>query len=81
MEGVADQLLEHGSQGRLLKVGGDKNDPIFDKKNVEYRNNAKACASELNEFKPMHRRYSMVVLQRSLNGERRNSTVGLPVHR
>ena len=48
MDGVADHLLEKNIEGQLIKVGGDAEDPIFDKQNVNFRKDAKACGNELN---------------------------------
>ena len=48
MEGVAVQLVKDGLDARLRKVGGEKDDPIFENPNVEFRSNPKACANELN---------------------------------
>ena len=48
MDGVADRLQSEGISGRLIKVGGDSEDPIFNKVNVEFRQNANACSADLN---------------------------------
>lgn len=48
MDGVAAELTARGIGGTLLKVGGDEEDPIFNRDNVGFRRNANACASELN---------------------------------
>ena len=48
MDGVSTELSSRGNSGALLKVGGDEEDPIFDRDNVEFRRNANACTSELN---------------------------------
>ena len=48
MDGVADHILENNIKGELIKVGGDPEDSIFKKKNVNYRKDAKACVNELN---------------------------------
>ncbi len=48
MDGVADHLLENNIEGQLIKVGGDAEDPVFDKQNVNFRKDAKACGNELN---------------------------------
>jgi predicted RecB family nuclease len=48
MDGVADHLLENNIEGQLIKVGGDAEDPIFEKQNVNFRKDAKACGNELN---------------------------------
>ncbi len=48
MDGVADQLLSEGTSAQLLKVGGASDEPLFDKDNVEFRRDAKACFQELN---------------------------------
>jgi len=48
MDGVARELTSRGVSGTLLKVGGDQEDPIFDRDNVEFRRNAKACSSDIN---------------------------------
>jgi predicted RecB family nuclease len=48
MDGVAGHLLAKDIEGQLIKVGGDSEDPIFDKENVNFRKNAQACGSELN---------------------------------
>ena len=52
MEGVADHLLENNITGNLIKIGGEDDDPIFDKTNVFFRKDAKACGEELND-KPL----------------------------
>ena len=52
MEGVADHLLENNITGNLIKIGGEDDDPIFDKTNVVFRKDAKACGEELND-KPL----------------------------
>ena len=48
MGGVAAELTKRGISASLIKVGGDSEDPIFDRDNVQFRKDAKACASELN---------------------------------
>ena len=48
MDGVADHLLENDIKGELIKIGGDDQDPIFIKKNVIHRKDAKACGNQLN---------------------------------
>ena len=48
MGGVADHLLAKNIEGQLIKVGGDSEDSIFDKQNVSFRKDTKACISELN---------------------------------
>lgn len=48
MDGVAAELTARGIGGTILKVGGDEEDPIFDRDNVGFRRNANTCASELN---------------------------------
>jgi predicted RecB family nuclease len=49
MSGVAGYALDKGIEGRLIKVGGDEEDTIFDKANVHYRKNARACEDDLGE--------------------------------
>ena len=48
MEGVSDHILENNIEGELIKVGGEPDDPIFNKKNVVYRKDARACGNDLN---------------------------------
>ena len=48
MDGVAHHLLENDIKGKLIKIGGSDEDPIFKKQNVIFRKDAKACANELN---------------------------------
>ena len=48
MGGVADHLLENKIKGHLIKVGGDDEDLIFNKDNVSFRKDGKACGNELN---------------------------------
>jgi len=49
MSGVASHLLEKRIDGTLIKVGGVADDPIFNKPDVEYRQNAKTCAGDLDK--------------------------------
>ena len=48
MDGVADHLTENQITGNLIKIGSNDEDPIFNKKNVVHRRDAKACGDELN---------------------------------
>ncbi|MAW34393.1 MAG: helicase, partial [Proteobacteria bacterium] len=49
MGGVADYLLEKNINSHLIKVGGDDEDLIFNKDNVSFRKDAKACRNDLNK--------------------------------
>jgi predicted RecB family nuclease len=49
MSGVADHVSRNSVKATLIKVGGDADDPIFDKSNVDYRKNAGACVGDLAE--------------------------------
>ncbi|MDA1323455.1 MAG: TM0106 family RecB-like putative nuclease [Proteobacteria bacterium] len=49
MSGVADHVLENGIEATLIKVGGDEDDPIFDKPNVHHRKNATSSQGDLNK--------------------------------
>lgn len=49
MSGVADHLLEQRIDGTLIKVGGEDDDPIFEKSNVHFKKSAKDCAGELDQ--------------------------------
>ena len=49
MGGVADHLLEKNINSHLIKVGGDDEDLIFNKDNVSFRKDAKACGNDLNK--------------------------------
>ena len=49
MSGLADVLTKRGDEGTLIKVGGDSEDPIFERANVQFCKDAKACASDLND--------------------------------
>jgi len=48
MDGVADHLIENDILGNLIKIGGSDTDPIFNKKNVIYKRDAKSCVNALN---------------------------------
>ncbi|MEK9685492.1 MAG: TM0106 family RecB-like putative nuclease [Rhodospirillaceae bacterium] len=48
MQGVAVELQSEKAEGKFLKIGGDKGDPIFDIQNVFYRSSVKDCKNELN---------------------------------
>jgi predicted RecB family nuclease len=49
MSGVVDHITERKIDGKLIKVGGDKADPIFENPKVQYRKTVKACGAELKE--------------------------------
>ena len=49
MKDVSDLLLEEDTEARLIKVGGDKTDPVFGRPNVEYRGNPKACVDDARQ--------------------------------
>ncbi len=49
MSGVADHLLKNKIKGHLIKVGGDDEDLIFNKDNVSFKKDGKACGDELNK--------------------------------
>ena len=48
MDGVSDHLIENDIACNLIKIGNNDEDPIFNKKNVLYKRDAKACGEELN---------------------------------
>ena len=48
MENVADVLEDEGKDGLLIKVGGDAEDPIFNRGNVVFRKDANKIGNELN---------------------------------
>ncbi len=50
MSGVADHLLDNNIGGELIKIGGENEDPIFDKSNVIFRKDGKAYSDKLNEM-------------------------------
>tara|TARA_R110000868_G_scaffold405577_1_gene685086 strand:- start:3668 stop:7075 length:3408 start_codon:yes stop_codon:yes gene_type:complete len=49
MAGVVDALEKVPGYTKLIKVGGDDGDEIFDNINVEYRKGAQACLGELDD--------------------------------
>ena len=48
MQGVAVELQSEEAAGKFLKIGGDKEDPIFELQNVFYKSSVKNCKDELN---------------------------------
>ena len=50
MSGVADYLHDNNIAGELIKIGGENEDPIFDKSNVIYRKDGRACSDKLNDM-------------------------------
>ena len=48
MESVADVLEEEGKDGLLIKVGGDSEDPIFNRGDVVFRKDVHKIGSELD---------------------------------
>lgn len=48
MDGVADNLLENKIDGTLIKIGGNDDEVIFEKKNVFFKRDARACGAEIN---------------------------------
>ena len=49
MDGVAEHLIQNNISGNLIKIGGSEEDPIFDKKNVLFKRDAKAVGNNLND--------------------------------
>ena len=49
MDGVADYLIQNDIAGNLIKIGGSEEDPIFDKKNVFFKKDAKAVGNDFND--------------------------------
>ena len=49
MKGVAEYIEEKGIIAKLIKIGGDSSDPIFNMPNVEFSQNAKSCFGELDQ--------------------------------
>ena len=43
MKGVSDYVETHNIEARLIKAGGDKNDPVFESTNISYTSGARDC--------------------------------------
>ena len=49
----ADYLIQNDIAGNLIKIGGSEEDPIFDKKNVFFKKDAKAVGNDFNDVSVM----------------------------